>query len=320
VVVDSLQIQFVDGGDEGCKNQLIRSHFSPPAKFVAVRAKPFQGQKKDRAGTLQATEIALYPGVDAERALVLTSEYLLDLFRLVSDRPRVYDWHVQGSGRIKDLDEAVWRESQDLAQGKFWAPGLKAGQDPAQVRKKEAGQAAWGETILQGGEGDETVGVRVSMLPAQDTALFRLSLPGTDPAHAVTLLARRQCPETVFTALHEPIQGGGANHKVIRFERLAESNQGLAVLVRGKEGSEIDDRVLVQYGESQAGPITLAGQGETFTFRDFAYVRVGPGLVKASGFPKAFTLKVGGPAKLELNGKEEAAECKEGLMTWKEGP
>jgi hypothetical protein len=316
VTVDSLQILPVDSGDEGCRHQRIRQRLSPKAKFVAVRAQPRWGDRKNNSGGVDRVETALYPGVDAERALMLTSEYLFDAYRLVSDRERVYDWHAQGAGQVRGADQDPWKSSADLNDNKFWAPSLAGGgkvPDPVNVRRKDAGDAAWAEALVSGAD-DKTVGVRVSMLPEKGTSLFTFAVPGVNPTNNATLMARRTAPSTVFVALHEPFRGGPDAYRVVRFERIAQNDQGLAVAVVGKDGSGMDDRILLRYGDEVEKPLTLEGGGESFTFSDSAFVRVGRETVTVEGPLTAMKVKAGGAPKLVANGKEKEAMVAKGFL------
>src|SRR5208283_2106624 len=85
-----------------------RVGFDPLVKFIAARARPLSGNvnldnRQPLAGgtlslELRKEEKEVWPGVDMTRALFLTREYLCDVFRLVSDRPRRYDWQVHAIG------------------------------------------------------------------------------------------------------------------------------------------------------------------------------------------------------------------------------
>jgi hypothetical protein len=321
VTVDCLQIQPVDSGEEGCRNQRIRQRLTPAAKFVAVRASPRVAEEKDRDGNVRQVAKALYPDVDAERALVLTGEYLFDVYWLKSSRQRLYDWHAQGAGQIAGSDQDPWKDSAELAE-KFWAPSMttalgKKAPDPSRVRRKQAGEGVWTETLVQAGAGAQSAGVRVSMLPEEGTALFTFALPTVDPAKGATLMARRTAPSTVFVALHEPFRGGPDGYRVARFERLAQNDQGVGVAIVGKNGSSMDDRILLRYGDDHDKPLTLAGKGESFTFSDCVYVRIEKDKVTADGPLAAMKLHVAGLPKLVLNGKDAPAAIAGGFLEMK---
>ena len=67
--------------------------FQPDAAFKAVRA----------------SNDNVYPGVSLDRTVVLTCGYLLDVFRVTADAPRLLDWamHCQAAFALDDVAEAV---------------------------------------------------------------------------------------------------------------------------------------------------------------------------------------------------------------------
>ena len=96
VVVDNLQAQPIGPVIE-------RHDFTPAAKFVSIRtpdlSQPVYTGKEVRSQDQPrqpATEV--YPGVQLLRSLLLTREYLFDVFRVRSDRPRAYHWLVHALG------------------------------------------------------------------------------------------------------------------------------------------------------------------------------------------------------------------------------
>lgn len=62
--------------------------------------------------------------------------------------------------------------------------------------------------------------------------------------------------------------------------------------------------------------MTLVGNGESFRFKGFAYVRLAPDKVDASGELLAMKVKVSGKPKLVVNGKVRSAEISEGVLTF----
>ncbi|MBM4038894.1 MAG: hypothetical protein FJ290_10300 [Planctomycetes bacterium] len=285
VVVDGLQAQPVDDGSSGTKNHRIREHFSPPAKLVAVRAK------------------GVYPDVDMERALVLATEYLLDLFWLKSGKPRVYDWQVLSPGTVEGIGAGPWKPApQD-----FTKPHLSA------IQILEPGDKPWAATILLPGE--RGIGVRVNMLGATTTQVLASRPPGlAEKEPGTSLLATRACPSTLFAALHEPFAGGMGKHRIERFGNIAQNDEGIGVIVSGKEG--INDRILLRYGDGADKPLTLEGEGESYTFSDCAFIRIGSDKVEAHGGITALKLRVAGSPKLILNGKQAPAQAAEGVLSF----
>lgn len=302
VVVDGLQAQPIDNGESGISNERLRKHFSPPAKFVAIRAKPIEVEERGKDGVVRKVVKAVYPGVDMERALVLTDEYLFDAFALSSETPRIYDWHVTSPASLQGADAwTVLDASPDKARG---AKPYLGG-----IRVSNVGTADW-SAVLQQAHLPGGVGVKVWMLGADGTLLVCGKPPAVKDA-GVTLMATRQAARTTFAALHEPFAENKT--RIQRFERLQETAQGLAVRVVG-EG--ISDRILMRLGDDYETPLTLAGDGETFTFRDYALIRVKADAVEVSGQVDALKIRVNGTPKLIQNGEVVTATVKDGWLTW----
>jgi hypothetical protein len=131
-------------------------------------------------------------------------------------------------------------------------------------------------------------------------------------------VAARRAPATVFVALHEPFKGG--TPRIAELRRIQQTQQGVAVAVEGKAGSGINDRALLRWGDDADKPLTLSGQGESFTFADRAYVRVGKDRVEASGDLRAMKVRVAGTPQLILNGKKQAASVSGGVLTFVAAP
>jgi len=342
VTVDGRQVQPVDSGEEGCKYQRIRHWFSDKAKFVAVRAKP---HLEDRQGEI--TERALWPGIDAERALVLTDDYLFDLYHLENDRssmgarvsyvtpanhvvvtgdestaadaPRVFDWHVQGRGRVMGADAGPWINSTDFDNGVFWDPRLttKRGRDvpdPTNVRSRIVGDAAWTEVVRRQSDSPSDSGVRVRMLPAPNTTLYTFTPPNCSAENSYELMARRTDTRTQFVALHEPFGGRLGPQKIEKFERIAQTDDAIAVAIVGKPGSGINDRILLRFGDHHDRPVTIAGKYESFTFHGCVHIRVGRKKVRADGPLLGMHLCVGGKPELTVNGQKMARTIKRGVL------
>jgi hypothetical protein len=128
----------------------------------------------------------------------------------------------------------------------------------------------------------------------------------------VTIIGERRAAETAFVVLHEPFVNG--QWKIPEFRRIQQTDEAVAVAVRGKDGSPVDDRVMVSLGPSVETPATLAGNGESFRFKGFAFVRVAGDKVTASGDLLGMKLKVEGKPKLVLNGKEQKVKITRGVL------
>jgi hypothetical protein len=289
-----------------------------------------------------------------ERALLLTREYLLDVFRLSSAETHKYRWVVHAWGWPQPEKPEEWRDSAELR--KVWPVAQVDHNGPFYAFKNEKALAAgvnpWSVTALQHkaaesnalGDGwfKRKVGVKLSMLGGAETTAYiceyttgKLYVPGSkkeedpkepkkrdknydagdtglteipdlppppdtkkkepekrpDPVFeetpnagefgSTTIVAQRTAAQTVFVALHEPFEQD--LRKVVGFRAIQQNERGVAVAVVGQPGSGIDDRLMVRLGDAPEEPITLAGDGESFTFADRAVVRIGTEKVEVSG-------------------------------------
>ena len=127
-----------------------------------------------------------------------------------------------------------------------------------------------------------------------------------------TLLVRRQTPETLFAAVHEPFEKNSPRLESVR--RLAQTKDAVALAITGQPGSAVNDRVLYAFWDKHTAPLTLADASESFTFADRAFIRLSPERVEISGDLRAMKLKVNGLPKLFLNGRAVAARLSNGTL------
>jgi hypothetical protein len=345
-----------------------RVGFDPLVKFIAARARPLSGtvnldNRQPLAGgtlslELRKEEKEVWPGVDMTRALFLTREYLCDVFQLVSDRPRRYDWHVHALG-LPVLDSS-WKPTAELRDALYDLDNRAIAarlSDPVErdryqlrdVMKLDAGERPWTATVVQScalpdarksvlGNAwyDRKIGVCVRMLGEKDTSVYVARTPesrrvgGKEPnkgekselpneVGGTTLLVQRRKPATVFAALHEPVEKAGApacGSRVAVFRRIAENSQGIGMAVQGTDGSAINDRILFRFWEDHDQPLTLAGDGESFTFADRAFLRIGKEKVEVSGDLRGMRLKVSGKPALWVNGRQMPCRWEDGYLVF----
>jgi hypothetical protein len=293
----------------------VRHHFCAQAKFLAVRA----------AG--------VYEGVDQTRALVLTREYLLDVFDLKSDRPRYYLWLAHTFGRACPDEPERWAPSTDL-RGPM--PDLAG-----EMSRATAGD--WAVTATQytlgahpdyGGLGgkffERRVGVRMTMLGEPGTVAYtawtpvladfrghwmareRFAYGAVEPA-GVTFAASRRGPRARFIALHEPFEN---THRIAGVRLIQQNESAAGVAVAGAPGSGIDDRILVALGDGSGQAATLEGDGEAFAFAGYAMVRVADGQVNVAGSLSSMRLRCGPvQPRLFVNGRETPAVWTGGVLS-----
>lgn len=317
VVVDSMQIEPVDNGENGAQNTRVRHSFADHVKFLAIHAEPKEVDVRadQYAKETKKSVVALYPDVAVERALCLTDTYMLDVFNILSDRERTYHWnhHPHGSPQADAAD--AWTPTADFDGGKLFSnmprmqkrhgAALKSGQfDLKNVHERDMGNKPWQLVVARGGDGP---GVVIRMLGGQQTTGYR------DVGQGVTTtIAERRAPKATFIVLHEPFKGKA---QVTAFERVAETDEGVAVRIRGADG--LSDRVLLAYGKHTAAPLTLGDGNEQFTFQGFGHVRVTDGAVLLTGDVRKIRLSVDGAVSaVRANGREIPATVREGMLTY----
>ncbi len=345
VVVDHQQARPVGAGiamgnvalsAEYLDNPPARFASDPSAKFVLCRARN------------------IYEGVVQTRGLMLTRDYLVDIFRLTSDKPHNYEWQVHALGAAQPDARDDWQPTTDLDNGALYK-GLTG--PPKMLALLEAQPTRWDLTevkrrapgdrplsfvalqtcalpdvsrsVLGKAWYDRNIGVRISLLGESGTVSYFGKTPEYHPAGrqeaskseksalpnevgGVTLIAQRNKPSTTFTALHEPFEAGA--WRVKDFRPIQETEEGVAVAVIGKDGSGIDDRAMLGLAADRAKVITLSGDGESFTFTDRAWLRIGRDQITASGDLRAASVRVAGKPKLILNGKQVPADINDGIL------
>ena len=290
VVVDGLRCRPVDSGNEGSKHTEIRYQFEDHVKFIAIRAEPHEVKERfDKRRTHVSGDGALYPGVDCERALFLTDEYLFDTFNLVSNvraddgktlKPRIYHWNHHPVGTPDKEAPETWQD---------------------------AGKDTWTFRVKRPGDGP---GVMMRVLGEQDTSVFWDLHNGV-----TTVVLERKKPATAFVALHEPFKGEDLH--VESYERIQQTDQGVGVRITGLKKSPVNDRVLVAYASQKDKPVTLADNRESFTFSSHLHIRADRKTVKVIGKLDKMKLDVGKKKpRLLLNGEKRPATVRDGVLVY----
>ncbi len=178
---------------------------------------------------------------------------------------------------------------------------------------------------------DRKIGVCVRMLGEPGTSVYLARTPesrragGKEPnkgeksdlaneVGGTTLLVQRRKPATLFATLHEPIVK--AQSRIAVFRRIAENSQGIGMAVQGPDGSAVNDRILFRFWESYDQPLTLAGEGESFTFADRAFLRIGKEKVEVSGDLRSMRLKVSGKSALWINERQVPCRWEDGYLVF----
>lgn len=97
----------------------IRRVFDPAVKFVDVRSEPFMRDEwipgdKPLTSNLVSRARGIRPDVEMERALSLTREYLLDVFRVVSGSEHTYHWVINALGSAEPDKPDAWKPTDSL--------------------------------------------------------------------------------------------------------------------------------------------------------------------------------------------------------------
>jgi hypothetical protein len=272
-----------------------RKDFAPAAKFFALEGTAFKDVKQ-------------------VRALLLTPEYLADVFRAADTlgRKRTFDYVLHGLGRLYPGNPAAYRPSDRLVPFYWWVDNERSRKTAATWQADWIQQSAGVTRGLQRFGKDwfeQTVGVRLTMLGAPGTRVFTGDGPLTDgpPHHRIDgnpegsgpmVVARRRAAATTFAAVHEPYE---KRSSIRRVRRLQETDAAVGMEV---EGATFSDRVLVAFDPDKEHTLH-SSSGEGFTFRDHGHVRITGGRVSVRGQVRAFRIRLPGKEKVSItiNGK-----------------
>ncbi len=304
----------------------IRHEFSPHVKFLATSAS------------------GVFEGVDQTRALFLTSEYLLDVFRGTSRVPHTYDYLLHSFGRPQpvtprsfgasdSLGSRYWevKERRSLATDAAWSLDFvldeaavrnretndsRVIEERARARKRRAASKRPSETHFGPQWYEHRAAVRVHMAGEPGT----LVAYGYGPQEMPTLVVRRRgIADTVFVATHEPFANGAAP-KVTGVSELARTRTAVIARV---ESAAFTDYAAVTLGPDSRTEQVLAAPADSrtvFAFRNYGYLRVGPkGGVAARGGWSAFRIP-GARGPVTLNGKPVAFREADGYLEYGSAP
>ena len=293
----------------------IRNDFTPEVKFLATSAS------------------GVFEGVAQTRALMLTSECLLDLFAASSKVPHTYDYILNSLG-MPQPGQGVDLPSAPAISPRYWALEetrtgtssspwsldfvLKEEQHEAKVRMTMAadrdtriGCGMWGPNKFAE-RAKEIHGLR------DIQGRWKEGTP-----HLGQLVARREGRRsTVFAAAHEPY-ANAAVPKVRTVTRLAETPEAIVVRV---DGDGFTDYAAVAWGDDAQSPLRVLASSDdpkqVFAFRNYGYLRVMPdGAVVARGGWSGLRIPTAqAHGRLLLNGKQQQAVLETGYLTYGELP
>ena len=305
-----------EGETQDAELTAMRHEFAPEVKFLASSAN------------------AVFEGVDQTRALLLTKEYLLDVFHATSAVPHTYDYVLHSFGRVEPEKPDLFEPSKALIR-RYWLvddqkamtthepwmldfvieekPGSRGGfyarewyDHKAKLRLRMAGEPQ--TLVVHGVWGDELA--RLVFEQQKDAKLDRLA----------TVAARRTGQrEALFVVCHEPYEGD-SQPRVMRVVTLGRT-KGAAVI--RLDAKEFTDYCAITFGpqpESAEHALTINGERSLFfAFKNYGYARITKdGSVTLRGDWTGLTLP-GANGTVILNGKTETANIKDGSIFGKPG-
>jgi hypothetical protein len=294
----------IDSESPSPGKQATRHDFAPEVKFFSVEGSAFE----------RSTQ---------ERALLMTGDYLVDVFRAadVDGRPRTFDWVAHGLGRLYPGNPSAYQPSTDLVPHYGWV-------DRERSRAIDGTwQVDWVQCRagIQEREGlvpETETGVRLTVLGEPATRVYVGDGPLVDspPHHRLEghpepscplVLVRRQAAAATFAAVHEPYAGRPPSIRSVSL--LQESAEGIGMKV---EADDFSDRLLVGFGSSPRTVRIHSPAGEEFRIEGYGFVRMANQAVVARGKFERFRIRVGDRVSLSLtvNGKPEPAVVRDGFL------
>jgi len=246
-----------------------RHAFEPEVKFAA------------------ANTAGRYEGVDETRVLMLTRQYLLDIFRCVDDEGHSYAWIAHTFGQATVEQPGKWKPSKELAE-KFISPQLinpramPTEGRPWSVTVRQAPAAGMADHRHYSAWWKRDVGVRLHML-GQDGVTAWVSNSqapysnnerkpvGKRHVDGVAMLATKWAPSATFVAVHEPFEGKPTLTDVRLIEQ---TDDAVAVAV---SGPGFEDRLMVRFGDKADEAVTIRDGKQAYTFKGWAFVREADG-------------------------------------------
>jgi len=319
VVVDGLQAQPVGV-------VATRHNFAPEMKYVHVNSTVIRGLKG--AGEVRSSDQPktaageIYPGVTMARSLVLTGEYLADVFTLKSETPRSYHWLVHAPGVLVGGNKEGFKPTEDLNKtllnvpelppAKQWVlEGLKRDVEVTlrqdcvleDVSKSQLGKAWY----------DRQLGVKLFVVGAEEgTRVFAFETPthykpgaprspkaGEEPKQpetgGISVALERVAARTTFVVVHEPYEKNAPRIEASRQVWQEGEAHGLEVT-----GPGYVDYVFVD-NAVEPKPIRVRHRDMVFTFTGQVYIRRSGETVTVRGEVGEATWPEG--KKVVVNGK-----------------
>jgi hypothetical protein len=320
----------VDENDTGPAEPYIRSDFTPEVKFLSTSAS------------------GVFADVDQTRGLMLTNEYLLDLFHASSKTPRTYDYLLHSLGlpspvtpsqftrerniprKYRALDaprKAITPDQWSLdfileeQRPKDTLPGLGIEWYDHVARCRVTMAAEDNTQVYYGTWGDglylkEVIKAATADAPSR-AARKRLATQIRESAEpAGMLIVRRpECLATVFAATHEPYSND-QKPQITSISKVAETDAGLVVRIRGEN---FTDYAAIAWGKDGYNEVhSLAGDDgeEVFRFKNYAWLRIpDDGVPRARGEWLGFRIP-GNTGELIFNDQRKTLNQSEGKIVF----
>lgn len=284
--------------------QNTRHDFTPEVKFFSVEGSAFDNSTQ-------------------ERALLMTENYLVDIFRAADTRgrDRTFDWVLHGLGRLYAGNPGAYQPSLDLVPYYGWI-------DHEHSRGFDGSwQADWiqsraGILEREGKAAENETGVRVTMLGARGTRIYAGEGPLVDspPHHRLdghpepscpVMVVRRKAKMVTYAAVHEPYSERASVQNV---SLLDESKEGIGMKV---QAAGFVDHLLVAFGKSTNVVVLHSPEGEVFGFAEYGFVRISGQNVVVRGKIEALRVRASrGDIALTVNGKKETGVVKDGFLVY----
>ena len=260
-----------EGETQDAELTALRYEFSPEVKFLASSAD------------------GVFESVDQTRALLLTKEYLLDVFHAASPVPHTYDYVLHSFGRVEPETPDAFEPTQSLMK-RYWLVDDQKSMMTGEpwmldfvIEEKFASRR--GSYAREWYEHKPRLRLRMAGVPQTlavhgvwGSELARLvseQQKGAKLDRLATVVARRTGQrETLFVVCHEPYQGDD-QPQVTRVVTLGQTKDAAVIRVDAKD---FTDYAAIAFGPQPEGAehtFTVKGSRPLFfAFKNYGYARV----------------------------------------------
>jgi hypothetical protein len=178
-----------------CSNTVVVDGRDQPHLSRQLRLVDFAATTGLARATIADAEGLLYPGVRQQRTVIVTPDYVLDVFRVESDKPHTYDWTLHPLGERGQTSSTLRFEPAVAMDGPSPPPKwIKNGRRAATDR---TWQAEWAERGIE---------LRLTLLGEARTEVWLWDFPRDDrfsPPPTPMLQVRRRARSTDFVAIYQ---------------------------------------------------------------------------------------------------------------------